>query len=51
MKHIPYDAYAEPNVLDEKTGSKQQIDCIFVRISDEEVMDILNYGLKITSNE
>lgn len=51
MNHIPYDPYAEPDVLDEKTGSKQQIDCIFVRITDEEVMDILNYGLSITSNE
>jgi len=51
MKHISYDPYEEPNVLDERTGSKQQIDCIFVRITDDEVMDVLNYGLKLNNNE
>jgi hypothetical protein len=49
LKHNDYDD--EPEILDEKTGSKQHIDVIFVRLTDDEIVDILNYGKRLLDNE
>lgn len=47
----PIDSSNELEILDEKTGSKQHIDIIFVRITDDEIVDILNYGKRLLDDE
>ena len=50
--HNAYDPYEEPQVLDEVTGTNNSYEISTVNkaveISDEEIMEILNYALRIS---